>query len=152
MLTVFWNPNGFLLYKLLPAGVHFNADYFITEILEPIYEMTTGLREESGKKMILHFDNAKPHTSRKVLEYLESHDMEKAPQPPFSPDIAPSDFFLFGYMKQLLEGRSFESPEELFAAIDQILKGISEETLMRVFLQWEERLNQEIMLNGDYIE
>ena len=64
MLTVFWHPHGYLLYKKLPAGVHFTADYFITEILEPIYEMTTRLREESGKKMVLHFDNAKPHTSR----------------------------------------------------------------------------------------
>ena len=86
------------------------------------------------------------------MDYLESHEMEKAPQPPFSPDIAPSDFFLFGYMKGLLEGRSFDSPDELFAAIDEILNEISEETLLKVFSEWEERLNQVIMNNGDYIE
>ena len=58
MLTIFWNPLGFHLVKILPDGITFNSDYFITEILEPINEMTANLREESGQNLILHFDNA----------------------------------------------------------------------------------------------
>ena len=152
MLTIFWNTFGFPLVKILPEGMTFNDDYFITEILEPIYQNTARLREESGKKIVLHFDNARPHISKKVLQYLASHDMERAPQPPYSPDLAPSDFYLFGYIKGLLAGRSFNSAEELLSAVDEILSEISETTLMRVFKEWEERLKQVIELKGDYIE
>ena len=152
MLTIFWNTYGFHLVKILPEGIIFNDDYFITEILEPIYQNTARLREESRKKIVLHFDNARSHISKKVLQYLASHDMERAPQPPYSPDLAPSDFYLFGYIKGLLAGRSFNSAEELLSAVDEILSEISETTLMRVFKEWEERLKQVIELNGDYIE
>ena len=152
MLTIFWNPLEFHLVKVLPEGATFNDDYFITEILELIYEMTTSLRETSGSKIILHFDNARPHISKKVLEYLESHDMERAPHPPFSPDIAPADFYLFGYIKGLLAGRSFSSIDELLSAVIGILNEISEIQLMKVFKEWEKRLNEVVMLNGDYIE
>ena len=152
MLTIFWNPKGFQLVKILPDDTTFNDDYFITEILEPIFEMTADLIKESGKKMILHFDNARPHVSKKVLEYMDSHGMDRAPQPPYSPDIAPSDFYLFGYVKGLLAGRTFQSADELLSAVTEILNEISEKTLLRVFKEWEERLNQVIILNGDYIE
>ena len=152
MLIIFWNPLGFHLVKILPDGITFNDDYFITEILEPINEMTASLGEELRQNLILHFDNARPHVSKKVMEYLKSHNMERAPQPPYSPDIAPSDFFLFGYVKGLLAGRSFQSADELFSAVMKILSEISEETLMRVFKEWEERLNQVTLLNGEYIE
>ena len=152
LLIVFWNPLGFHLVKILPDGITFNDDYFITEILEPIFEMTADLIKESGKKMILHFDNTRPHVSKKVVEYMESHGMDRAPQPPYSPDIAPSDFYLFGYIKGLLAGRTFQSADELLSAVTEILNEISEKTLLRVFKEWEERLNQIIILNGDYIE
>ena len=152
MLTIFWNPLGFHLVKILPDGITFNSDYFITEILEPINEMTATLREESGQNLILHFDNARPHVSKIVSEYLESHGMKRAPQPPFSPDIAPSDFYLFGYIKGLLAGRSFQSADELLSAVIEILNGISGKISMKVFKEWEERLNQVIYLNGEYIE
>ena len=152
MLTIFWNPHRFFLVKLLPSGLKFNGTYFINEILEPLHEIMNDSSEEPERKIILHYDNAKPHTSRKVFEYLESHNMEKAPQPPFSPDIAPSDFYLFEYVKDQLKGRSFRSPDELLLAVNEILKEISPDTLMKVFQDWEERLNHVIEQNGEYIK
>ena len=143
---------GFHLVQILLDGITFNDDYFITEILEPINEMTSSLREKSRQNLILHFDNARPRVSKKVMEYLNFHNIERAPQPPYSPDIAPSYFFLFEYVKGLFAGRSFQSADELFSAVMEILSEISEKTLMRVFNEWEERLNQVTLLNGEYIE
>ena len=152
MLSIFWNPHSFFVVKVLPSDAKFNGDYFINEILNPLYEIMINTGEEPQKKIILHYDNARPHTSRKVFEYLESHNMEKAPQPPFSPDIAPSDFYLFGYVKNKLAGRSFRSPDELLSAVNEILDQISPETLMKVFQSWEERLIKVIEQKGEYIE
>ena len=152
MVLIFWNPHYFYLVKLLPYGMKFNSNYFINEILEPINEMITPLREEIDQNIILHFDNARPHNSNKVIQYLESHGMDRAPQPLFSPEIAPSDFYLFGYIKKMLQGHSYDTPDDLLSAITEILNNISPDALVKVFLNWHERLKQLIDKNGDYIE
>ena len=77
--------------------------------------------------------------------------MKRAPHPPFSPDIAASEFYLFGNLKDRLAGLKFESLDELFECIYEILKKIPKETLINVFLEWEKRLKQVIEYNGEYI-
>ena len=151
MLTVFWNTEGFIIIDLLPEGLKFNSEYFITNILEKIYQMTSDLGLKSRCKITLHFDNARVHTARKVIQFMDLHQMKRALHPPFSPDIAASDFYLFGFLKDRLAGKVFESVDELFEGIAQILSKIPQETLINVFHEWEERLRQVIEKNGEYI-
>jgi hypothetical protein len=56
--------------------------------------------------------------------------MEQAPHPPYSPDLAPSDFYLFGYLKDRLQGQHFEDGDQLFDAIIA-LTGTSEKATLR---------------------
>ncbi|KAG5318760.1 MOS1T transposase, partial [Pseudoatta argentina] len=46
-------------------------------------------------QVILLYDNARPHVAKPVKTYLETLKWEVLPHPPYSPDIAPSDFHLF---------------------------------------------------------
>jgi hypothetical protein len=62
--------------------------------------------------------------------------MKQAPHFPYSPDSAPSDFFLFGYVKGKLMGYRAETPSELLVRIRVILAEIPRETLNAVFLEW----------------
>jgi hypothetical protein len=64
--------------------------------------------------------------------------MKQAPHPAYSPDLAPSDFVLFGYGKGKLMGYRAETPSELFVCIHVILAEIPLETLNAVFLEWME--------------
>jgi hypothetical protein len=64
-----------------------------------------------------------------------------APYPPYSSDLAPSDFFLFAHVKHALEGAEFPSEEGLLAAIHSVLSNLTGETLRGVFAKWVERLN-----------
>lgn len=152
MLTVFWNPNGFALIKVLPDDMTFNAGYFINEILKELYEKTSTIPNKGDRKVTLHFDNARPHTARKVTQFMEEHHMKKAPQPAYSPDIAPSDFFLFGYLKNMLQGEHFDSVDSLYESVIEILNGIPKATLKATFQEWERRLDEIIHNNGEYIE
>jgi hypothetical protein len=43
--------------------------------------------------------------------------MKSAPYPLYSPDLAPSDFYLFRCVKRCLAGLSFEDADQLFAAV-----------------------------------
>ena len=56
------------------------------------------------------------------------------------PDLAQSDFFLFGYVKDRLQGIVFASREELLAGISEVLDELPPENLPRVFEHWIERL------------
>jgi hypothetical protein len=72
------------------------------------------------------------------------------PHPPYSPDLLPSDFFLFGYVKEYLKGMVFPSYEELLDAIDEVVTGIESETLTAVFEHWMQRLEWVSKNNGHY--
>jgi hypothetical protein len=78
--------------------------------------------------------------------------MKSAPHPPYSPDLAPSDFYLFGYVKIGLAGLSFEDADQLLAAVEGIFEGIEKVTLQAVFLGWMDRFRTCIATNGEYTE
>ena len=61
------------------------------------------------------------------------HDfkLELVPYPPYSPDLAPSDFHLFPQMKKVLTDRHFASDDDIVAAVKEFLKSRT-----RVFLHW----------------
>ena len=63
---------------------------------------------------MLHHDNAAPHKAGIATEYL-------LPHPPYSPDLAPCDFYLFPKIKQELSGRSFDSIENCQEPFRQLL-------------------------------
>ena len=83
---------------------------------------------------------------------MNSYNMKKAFQPHYSPDIAPSDFYLFGYIKNCLKGSKFETPEELKCVIDNILIDIPLDTLNNIFSKWEVKLQKVINANGNYLK
>jgi hypothetical protein len=78
--------------------------------------------------------------------------MKQAPHPLYSPDLAPSDFFLFGHVKGKLIGYHVETPSELLVRIRVILAEIPRETLNAVFLEWMERLQKCVQVDGEYVE
>jgi hypothetical protein len=65
-------------------------------------------------------------------------------------DLAPSDFFLFGYVKHRLQGIIFPSGEELLAGICEVLREIPLETLAHVFDHWMERPDWVSQNTGGY--
>jgi histone-lysine N-methyltransferase SETMAR len=77
--------------------------------------------------------------------------MEQAPYPPYSPDLAPSGFFFFGYVEGQLMGYRAETPSELLVHIRVILAEIPRETLNAVFLEWMERLQKCVQVDGEYV-
>ena len=69
-------------------------------------------------KVIFQHDNARPHVVRPVKIYLETLKWEVLPHPPYSPDIAPSDYHFFRSMAHSLSHQHFHSYEEIGKLID----------------------------------
>jgi hypothetical protein len=50
---------------------------------------------------------------------MEENGMARAPHTLSLPDLAPSDFYLFGYTKHCLMGQSFAAADEPVSAIEE---------------------------------
>ena len=72
-----------------------------------------------SRGVILLHDNARPHTAAKTLEWLQKYTWEKLQHPAYSPDLAPSDYHLFGPLKRELSGQKFATDDELKGAVLQ---------------------------------
>jgi hypothetical protein len=85
--------------------------------------------------MLVHADNVRPHTAKLSTQYFTENRRQLAPHPPHSPDLAPSDFYLFGHVKRCLAGLSFDDADQLLAAVEGVLESIGKMTLQSVFLE-----------------
>jgi hypothetical protein len=130
MLTVAWNPYGVHLVSLLPKGQKWTRQYYIDHILPEIYALRDATYRQ---KLVIHADNARPHVTKRVKQYLEDDSLKSAPYPPYSADLAPINFFLFGHVKRLLQWIEFQTAEELLDGVVRILADIPPETLMATF-------------------
>jgi hypothetical protein len=78
-------------------------------------------------------------------DHIGLNQMKQAPHPPYSPDLAPSDFFLFGYVNGKMMGYRAEIPSEFLVGVRVILAEIPREPLNAAFLEWMERLQKACM-------
>lgn len=135
MVTIIWGVNGFYIIDLLPHGTSYNSDYFIDNILSPLNSIKGQIWSETTKRYLwLHLDNSKVHNSMKSNAKYGEYGLKRTPHPPYSPDLALSDFYLFGFLKDKLKGQKFTSPDQLKEAIIEILSSISRDE-KNVFLK-----------------
>ncbi|UYV63523.1 hypothetical protein LAZ67_2004493 [Cordylochernes scorpioides] len=101
MLTVFFDYKGIVHHEFQQQGSTITADSYIG-VLRRLREAIRQKRPElwRSKSCILHHDNAPAHTALKISKFLQDHSTSVFPQPPYSPDLAPCDFFLFGKLKK----------------------------------------------------
>ena len=75
------------------------------------------------KKVLYHHDNAPSHTSLKAMVKLDQLRFELVAHPPYSPDLAPSDYYLFPNLKWL-QGKRFTSNEEVIVETEVYFEGL----------------------------
>jgi histone-lysine N-methyltransferase SETMAR len=147
-----WNPTGFYVIDRLPNGTKLNSAYFVTNILIPLQEaMFTQGSAAHQKRLVIHLDNCSVHTSRVSTEWLEEHDMRRMPQPPYSPDLVPSDFYLFPTVKERLERIQLADEDQFFESLQEILNDLDHEELNTVFRAWVRRVQEVSEGNRNYV-
>ena len=73
--------------------------------------------------VILQHDNAAPHKARQTVEKVAMMGRELLPHPPYSADLAASDFQPFGPLKEFLGGLMPLSSDDLWNAENVMLQG-----------------------------
>jgi len=101
---------------------------------------------------MLHHDNAPADASLLIHEFLTKHETSVVPQPLYSPDLAPADFFLFPKLKSSLTGRGFQTVEEIEENSLRDLRTILQNTFQDAFQNWTKRWERCIKSGGLYFE
>jgi len=100
--------------------------------------------------LLLH--DACPHTAAHTLETFKQLKWEAIEHPAYSPDLAPSDFHLFGQLKEALRGRRLSCDDDVKAAVHQWLhaqpKTFFADGIKKLVGRWEKCITKQ----GDYIE
>jgi len=81
----------------------------------------------------LHHDNAPAHTALAVREFLASKQITVLEHPAYSPDLAPSDFFLFPKIEEILKGRHFDDTDDISSNTTAGLKAIPNKPIPKLF-------------------
>jgi hypothetical protein len=97
------------------------------------------------------------HSSFLVCNFLAKNKMTIVPQPPYSPDLAPANFFLFPKLKSTLKGRCFDATDEIQKISTNELLAIPKEAFQKAFQSWQkcwERCvaSEENYSDGDKLE
>ena len=149
MGSVFWDAQGCLLVEFLEPGQTINAARYI----QTLVKLHRALRNKRpGRKVILQHDNARPHTARATVEKIRTFGWEILPHPPYSPDLAPSDYHLFGSVKEQLRGQRFETLEDIRKAVRQRLRAAGTDFYHQGIFKLVERWTKCVQRNGDYVE
>ena len=152
MLSVWWDFKGIVYFELFLRNQTMNSNGYCRQLMKLDNEMKEKRTKlETREGVIFHQDNARPHTSLVTRKKLLEFGWEVMLHPPYSPDLAPSDYYLSRVLQNHLNGKTFDSNEavkiefiQIFASKNQTLY---ESEIMKLTERWQKAMKQ----NGQYI-
>ena len=112
ILPVWWDWKGVLFFELLPRNQTINSDVYcrrLNKLNAAVKEKQPQLVNRKG--VICHHDNATPHTSLATRQKLLRLGWEAMLHPPYRPDFAPPDYYLFRSLQNSLNGKTCNDDE-----------------------------------------
>ena len=136
MMIVFFDIHGIVYINWVPEGQTVNKTYYL-EVLTTLRERVRRKRPElwKEKSWILHQDNAPAHNALAVKSFLAKHGIPVLEHPPYSPDLAPCDFFLFPKVKSALKGTRFETVEAVKEKATETMNTLTEDDFKHCYEQ-----------------
>ena len=112
----------------LYSGIDYNGSAIRrTYYADLIGKVRAALKEKRRGKLrrgvLFHQDNTLPHTSSQALAAIPSAGFELLIHPPYTPELAPGDFYLFLKLKEFVKGRKFADDNEVIYATNSWLEG-----------------------------
>jgi len=151
MCTVFWDRNGVILLDFLEPVQTINSDGYIATLTK-LKARISRVRPEKKTRFLLQHDNARPHTSLKTVELIVNLGWTAVAHPLYSPDLAPSDFHLFGPMKDRLRGQHFPSNDAVVRPVKQWATSAGADFYERGMQALVHCWRNCVASGGDYIE
>ena len=131
MMTIFWDNKGILLTDYLSRGDTISGQYYaslIDRLRSAVLEKRRG--KFSHGVLLLH-DNAPVHKSNIAQAAIRRVGFAELNHPAYSPDIAPTDYYLFSNLKKFLRGKNFRSDDHTIMTVEDYLRDLRSEFFSR---------------------
>jgi len=118
MATIFWDCRGILLNDFKERNTIVNATYFASllhKLCDAIKERRRGML---SRVVRLLYDNVPVHTAAVAKSAVKECGVDEIKHPPYSPDLAPSDCYLFSKLKKDLQGKKFDDDDVKTAVME----------------------------------
>jgi hypothetical protein len=103
--------------------------------------------------VLLQQDITHPHMAKKTLQKIEVLEaIELLLHPAFSPDLEPSDYYLFRSMAQFHLGKKFQSVADVEVAVEEFFASKYKEWFYQAFKEFAEEWVKTIEHEGLYFE
>ena len=134
LMIPFFDSTDMIYMHWVPTGQTVNKEYYV-EVLTEFGKRLRRKRAALFKSGQWHFhqDNALVHNSIVVTDYLSNMGIRTVTHPPYSPDLAPSDFWIFPKLKEKLRGCRYETIEEMKEAVTKVLDPLTQEDFYGAF-------------------
>ena len=152
MASVFWDAHELIFIDYIEKGRTITGVYYDALLNRLVDEIRKKRPHLKKKKILFHDDNVLSHTSKTAKAKKHELGFESLPHPPFSLDLAPSDFYLFPNFKRWLRGRSFESNEEVEWKTGGYFRGFSKSYYLEGIEKLKDHWTRCIELKEEYIE
>ena len=116
--SIFWDQDGILLTDYLPKGQTINAEYYSSLLVQLKDILKENRRGKVTKVVLFLHDNTPAYRALATQKKLAYLGFQRLDHPPYSPDLAPSDYHLFAGLKKLLKVCHFSSHAEVTAAAE----------------------------------
>jgi histone-lysine N-methyltransferase SETMAR len=138
-----------IYYELLTGGETVTADMYINQLCK----LAAALQEKRRRMVEVHLlhDNARPHAASATRQQLEELGWTTVPHPPYSPDLAPSDYHLFRSLKSFLHGQRFSNFDNLKSSLANFFEHQPTEFWEHGIQSLPNRWRRVIDTFGDYI-
>lgn len=153
MCIIFFSAQEIILTHMVPEKTTVNGDYYSRLLKVNLLAAIRKKRPDLARSgFILHHDNAPAHESHLVKSAITELVIERLRHPPYSPDLAPCDFWLFPNLKDSLRGNRYEGRNELKEAVSGSLRTLARDGLQHVMGAWMTRWDKCIQSKGSYFE
>jgi histone-lysine N-methyltransferase SETMAR len=153
MLTFFWHMRGPILVKFQAHGETVNSAKYsalLQDQLKPaIHHKGWGLL---SKWVLLFHGNARPHTATATVQTVQRLGFELLPHPLYSSDLTPSDYHIFGPLKETLCGHRFGSHGDVQQAVQTRFCEEPKSFFFEGMKKLTERYQKCIIVQGDYVK
>lgn len=152
LLCIWWDQQGVIYFELLKPNETITGDRYRLQLMRLSRALMEKrpLFEQRHDKVILLHDNARPHVAKPVKTYLETLNWEVLSHPPYSPDIAPSDYHLFRSMAHGLAEHRFHSYEDTKKWVDSWIASKDVSFFRRGIHMLPERWEKVVASDGQY--
>jgi hypothetical protein len=151
MATVFWDSKCIVHLDLLTSQKTINAQYYSTHLNEKVKSAICSKRRKRQDPVCFLQDNACPHTAALTMASLLKLKWDVLRHPPYSTDLAPFDYQLFGPMKGFLGGKRFRNNDEVIAAVPSWIHKQPKTFFETGIKKLPEHWHKCSAVNGDYI-